>query len=427
MPIPIAAVAGVLLTAGFAAQAFVPPIKRHMDYFFNEAWPNRYPPAIDAVDLRRKGYIDGETYVKYMEAEGFDSHLATKIWLSQKVILGAEELLVLHWRGELSEEAYLAEMAKNGYREETAKNFLKTRLFYPSPSDLVSWQAKEVFEPDAIEKYQLDDEFELINKEAFYKAGMNDEQILNYWRAHWQHPSLTMIYELLHRGLLTAEDVYEYYRLVEIPPYWREKLTAVSYLPYTRVDTRRMYAFGVLDREGVKRSYLDQGYDEEKAENLTEFTVLEATNEDKELTRTIIEKGYTTGILSAEEAATQLIEIGYDLAETALILALKEYDIQSSIIDDKVATIKTQYRRGLVSQEQAIEKLDALNLNATYRDKVIAEIQREKTTEYQLPTKADLVRFLDLGLIDLTQFAEYLERLGYRKEDIKLYVESYKQ
>ncbi|MBA7693831.1 hypothetical protein ES703_102420 [subsurface metagenome] len=328
----------------------------------------------------------------------------------------------MNWRKELTDEQFNAEMLKHGYSKEIALQFKSSRLFYPSPTDLVMWQAREVFEPDAIEKYGLRDEFEKVDLEAFSKAGMTENQALNYWLAHWQHPSLSMVFELQHRGLLTEADVYEYYRLVEIPPYWREKLTKISYKPYTRVDVRRMYSTGVLGREDVKRSYLDLGYDNEKAEKMTEFTIASTETKERDLSRTMIERGYEIGLINQEEALSLIQELGYDEQEALIVLALKHYTIMQDELDDKIATIKSRYRRGFLSQTEAIMALDKLEISATYRDRVIAEIQRVKQTEFKLPSKEDLLGFHKKKIIDDSQFIHYMDRLGYQEPEINLYL-----
>lgn len=421
----IAAVAGILLTSGMLLQSFVPPLKRHMDYNFNQLWPNQIPQVADAIEMRKREAITEKAYYEYLEREGFSKDRAKSFWETSRELLSAEALLVLNWREEIDEASYLKEMEKLGFTEATATQFKTSRLFYPSANDLVSWQAREVFEKDSVEKYGLEAELENIDRKPFYKAGMSDEQIRNFWVAHWQHPSLTMIFELLHRGFLTEDEVYNYYKLVEIPPYWREKLTAISYSPYTRVDVRRMYAAGVLDAEAVLKSYTDLGYDSEKAANMTEFTIASTAAPERNLSKTMIEKGYETGMLSGEEVLSLFQQLGYDEAESMLILSLKQYGMAEDELDNKVDTIKAQFKRGLLEEAEAIAALDNLDLAASYRDKVIAEVQRTKQAEFKLPSKEDLLSFLGDGFLNSEEFTEYMIRLGFRKREIDLYLRGF--
>ncbi len=424
--VSIIAVLGAVSGVALIAQTFIPPLRRESDYFFNRILPNAVPTPLDSVELLKRGLIDEGVFYAYLQQQGYNKKNADFFRKASETQLSPDAILVLYWRGEITKEEYNAQMKVLGYTEEKADSYDLSRKFYPSPTDLVIWQAKEVFEEDAVIKYGLDNEFDLIDKEAFYKAGMSDEQIKNYWRAHWQHPSLTMIYEMLHRGLLTQEDVYEYYRLVEIPPYWRQKLTDISYPPYTRVDTRRMYEMGVLSREQVKRNYLDLGYNEEKAENMTEFTVAYSRQKDKDLTRTQIEKAYEYGIIDEVATIELLMKLGYDEEESQFIIGLKAYAIMESELDQKVSTVKTRFRRGLITEAEAIAALDIMEISPVFRDKTIAEILRVKQTEFQLPSKADIANFFMAELITEDEFIDYMGRLGFQETEINLYLESFK-
>lgn len=102
-------------------------------------------------------------------------------------------LIRLKYRGLITPEFYEEQLRKQGVGAEVQKAYEDGYLFYPSPAELVNWQAKEVFEPDMISKYGLDAELGGLERDAFYKAGMNDEQITNFWRAHWSHPAWVAI------------------------------------------------------------------------------------------------------------------------------------------------------------------------------------------------------------------------------------------
>ena len=439
----MAVLAGALL-GGQQAMGAIPSLQRAIAYATNEQWKNLSHEMIDSIQLRRRGIITEKEYVMAFARHGASQEFAEDTWRGSEALLGAADLLVLKWRNIIDDKTYLAKMEALGFNQETAVLWEKRNQFYPSPADLINWQAKEVYEPDAIKKYGLDDELELLTKDAFYKTGINDEQIRNYWIAHWQHPALNMVFDMLHRTtydktvgtgelgghvkgkpyyhLLNKDDVYEYYRLVEVPPYWRHRLTELSYTPYTRVDLRRMYDARVLDREEVKKGYLDIGYADDKAEALTDFAVASTLPAERDLTKAIIEKAYEIGEITREDALAFLVEMRYDLSEASLILALKEYKMHEDELDDIIATIKTSYTNGVITYNEAITKLDALNLKATYREKIVASITREKEKVYQLPSKADLVTWAKAEVIDVDAFKGYMVKLGFQEPEIKIWV-----
>ncbi|GAJ22435.1 unnamed protein product, partial [marine sediment metagenome] len=122
----------------------------------------------------------------------------------------------------------------------------------PTPADIVMFLAHEVFEKDMIEKYKLDSEWETIDKEYAKKIGLDEDTLKNYWRNHWVHPSLSSVYDMLHRDLITEKDVAEYYRLVEVPEYWRDNLTELSWDMPNRIEIRMMARYLDLDKAFVK-------------------------------------------------------------------------------------------------------------------------------------------------------------------------------
>jgi len=236
---------GMLLGQTVNILTSAPPLRRYFEYASNAAWPNARPGPADAIVYKRRGLIDDDEYYRIMKGYGYEEARADELYTASRRVVDAGELITLYRRGEITEATFISLMKEVGFEDREQAILLKATMFYPSPQDLIVWQAREVFEPKMIEKYGLDDEYELIEKAAFYKAGMDDEQIRNYWMAHWQHPGWTVVREMLHRTDLTEEDVYEWFKLVEIPPYWREKYTKIMYTPYTRVDVRRMYAAGI--------------------------------------------------------------------------------------------------------------------------------------------------------------------------------------
>lgn len=427
MPVPLLA---VFSFASLSALS-LPPFQREITHRTNRAWSNEIPSPTDAIELRRRDMITREEYLHYLESFGYNNKRAEKLYQAAKTLISGDANTVLYWRGEFdkedavkNKEIYLDRMSKLGFSLEETEQFEKSRRFYPSPSDLVTWQAREVFEEEMVEKYGLDAEFEEIDKEPFYKAGMDITQIKNYWRAHWLHPPLTVVYEMYHRGLIEKEELWAYFRLVEIPPFWRDKLIELSHPPYTRVDTRRMHAVGILDREAVKRNYMDLGYNEEKAENLTEFTIAYNMPAERDLTRSMIEKAYEYTEITRNDAVDFLINMGYDAAESNLILTLKDYTINEDIINDQIATIKALYRGGIITIEDAVTGFDKMDLKPAYRSRLIAQMMREKQAIFKLPDKDDLIMFIKKKKITEEQFTDYMKRLGYQETEINLYLET---
>ncbi|GAJ04592.1 unnamed protein product, partial [marine sediment metagenome] len=232
--------------------------------------------------------------------------------------------------GDEAKAEAIARIRQHGISEDDAKQLFDIFFFIPPVQDMINWAAKEVFEPDAIEKYGLADEFEALDLSLFAMAGVSPEQAKNYWMAHWQHPGLNTIQELLHRTDFTEADMWEWFRLVEIPPFWREKLIKIAYSPFTRVDIRRMYRENVLSKNEVITAYHEIGYDEWHAGKLAEWTFKhyapEDTGEDKEvreLTKAEILRGYEDKVIPRDLAQEGLINLDYSPPAADFLLILR--------------------------------------------------------------------------------------------------------
>jgi len=359
------------------------------------------------------------------------------------------------WRGFITEDHLTDSLKDQGWSDvdlETLRNVLK---FYPAPPDLIRWQAREVFEPEMIARYGLDSEFEAIEKEAFYKAGMTDEQILNYWRAHWEHASWMQVVEMLHRGLLTEEQVYDWFRVVEIPPFWRDLLIQTAYTWPTRVDVRRWWDMRTIDETELRRLYSGMGYrgvnldnyvlwtkvyvafpdlmarwskgwitlDDVKreltalgmpAERLEEFIQMkvkaeqpERTAGERDITKTDIIKGVKQGVITRDEGVELLLDMGYDEDEAVYILEINIPRDQEDVVVKQRELTKADILKGLkaevITETEAIDKIVGLRYrreDAEFLLKIFKALIKPPTEPREREaSKADIIAAVKMGLI----------------------------
>lgn len=262
---------------------------------------------------------------------------------------------IVSWRRDPEKYAWVFEDLKDqGWTDGRIEALKFYSLFYPNPADLVRWQAREVFEPRMIEKYGLDDELGGIEREPFYKAGMTDEQITNYWRAHWEHASWMQMVEMLHRQLVTEEEVWEWFRLVEIVPYWRQKLIDSAWNVPTRVDVRRFWDMGTIDEDRLREIYTAQGYHGKDLDDYVLWTKVYVAFPD-------LVARYKNGWITREEVLDELVSLGMDrdraeeLFQTKFKAASEERTAKER--DLTAAEIIRGVKRGVISSREGIELL----------------------------------------------------------------------
>lgn len=415
------------LFAGLAGIAFLPaqlfpPFGDIYARFANQTLPAKIPDLQASISMLFRGDITGEVFTKNAKQLGFSPEWSNAYFEANRPLLSALDVITAERREFIDRNAADAKLAQLGYSAEHYDLLRKLTLFYPSPNDLIMWQAREVFEPDSVAKYGLDNELENLTKEPFYKAGMDDEQIRNYWLAHWQHPSFTQIQDMLHRTDLTETDVWDWFKLIEVPPYWRDKFIQIAYKPYTRVDVRRMYRLGVMDVEDVYNAYLEDGYNDEKARNLTDFTVKYESDEDKGITRSAVIKAFKDDLITQEDLEDYLVRLEYPANVRGFWVQVAVHEKASELTDDIVSGYIDRYRLGELDLVELKSVLDTLDLSSMYVDSIIRKEATRIAVKLKLPTKADLADFLKAGLIDDTEWAIKMGRLGYREGDILMYL-----
>jgi len=369
-------------------------------------------------------------------------------------------------------EKLFDDLRDQGWNDERIEALKYLTLFYPAPADLIHWQAREVFEPEMIARYGLDDEFGAIEKEPFYKAGMTDEQILNYWRAHWEHASWQQVVEMLHRGQLTEEEVWDWFRVVEIPPFWRDKLIAISWNVPTRVDVRRFWDMRTITEERLREVYAAQGYHGKDLDDYVLWTKVyvaypdllarwskgwitmddvrselvglgmpaarveemiqtkikpaesERVSSERDLTKTDIYKGVKQGVLARGEGIELLMDLGFDEDEADYLLAINIPTDETAAVVSERQLSKTDILNGLktevITRTEALDKLLGLRYSATDAEFLLkiydAQVKPPTEAREREASKADIVLGVKKGLITQEEAYGMLLDLGFTAE-----------
>lgn len=372
--------------------------------------------------LKIRGIIDNDEYLDLMSKQGFNNTQSQQILTLYRSLLGVAECRELLLRGEISDDEHDKRLKELGFNE-TDINLLKKLYYYiPSPSDLVTMAVREAWRDDVAEKFGYDEDFPEEFAEWAEKQGMSREWAKRYWRAHWALPSPTMAYEMLHRGIITKDELAMLLKIADYPKYWREKLIELSYSPYTRVDVRRMYQMGILTRDEVFKAYKDLGYDDEHAENLTQFTIAGASTTERDLTKSEVLKGYRYKLLSAEETKEALMKMGYDETEAEYYIALEDYNAEKQRKEDLLKRTKTEFTRGIIDRNEVYKRLSEANFNAKEIEYYLEIWDVSRETKPRQPSLTDLKAMFRARVIDEQTFRDELSNMGYSDRYIDWYI-----
>lgn len=390
---------------------------------------------IDAVGDEIRSYLD---YSGLSQITGYGYGLIVSTALesqvkyeinsqTQHVVLDPAMLATLFMRGVIGEAVYHEEMAKHGFSPEKSGNIVKALSFYPSGNDFISFAVRDAFNPEVVRSAGLDDNFpdEIIPLAA--RAGMSEEVLHWYWRAHWQLPSPQMGYDMLQRGIITVDELKALLRAADWAPGWIDRLIAISFNPLTRVDARRMWESGVLKDEEYVQSMRDIGYSEENARRYLAWVKVDSTSAEKDLTKTEILSSFRYGLISREEAVNFVLGFGYDEQEAELIISLEEQKHADKVLEDNIDLIQWQFTHFEIGEEAFFERMGKIGLNRAASTKYLSEAENTIAKSGKLPTLADVKNWMKKGIIDEAEATDYLKRLQYRKAEQERYLEEWKQ
>jgi len=344
-------------------------------------------------------------------------------------LLDMGTLIQAWWRGALNEEKVNDTLLKEGFDTEEIEAIKAALRYYPSPTDFIRFATRDVFREDIVKKYGYDNEWDKIAsdmKEYVQKAGIDIEILRWYWRAHWVLPSPQMAFEMLHRGIITQDDIRELLRISDYAPNWIEKLIAISYSPITRVDLRRLFQIGVIDEERLLKGYKELGYSEEDAKLMVEWTKIEYTQKDRDLTKTEILRNYRIGQCTRDEAKKMLIDLGYNEEESEWILIYEDYKLYVEDIEAEAETIIYELGEGHISYDEATKRLTDLGMPERVKIRYLDKAKREVRKTTKRPSTEELKRWYSSGIISEKDFREEMSKNKWSNKYIEYFIKEVK-
>ncbi len=445
-PVPLLAIAGMIggSLVGTGVGMGLGGFGRDISNWFN-AW--RRPTPLDIPILAyasHTGKLTEDVINTNYANLGYSDDYKDVLFDFYKPKLTVGELLDAEKRIDNLEIDVTEALKEHGFNDKEIDILRKLSWAYPSPTDFIRFAIRDVFTRDEKTKEALQAEFPEDIVQHAKKAGMDRDVLMWYWMAHWELPSPTQVYEMLHRlnpevlevrgkayeemgleleQLKTDLETVEFYlKQADYDKRWRQRLMAISYSPLTRVDLRRIYELGLIDDNELLARLMEIGYTKADALKLMEFYKTLKVSEEKDLTRSQILKLWTIGEITEEECKEMLQQLGYDDVEAEFLITLEKYKLAEKELNDMISVYVYQYEEGLISEDELVTKLDELGIRASRRDKIVADAQRKRKRKIRLPSKEDIVNWYNQELITEEKARELLTRINIPEEFHDLYL-----
>jgi len=337
-------------------------------------------------------------------------------------MIGATVRVPYHWGVDVGYNYYMAS---------------KFTPMIPPAADLVRFELREVwrpeFRPELLTPPPTDRFMTLMAYLGYSRAFAED-----YWAAHWELPSVSQGYDAVHRLrpgrvdpklVFTEKDLRDLMRRLDILPRYHDQLAYLAYQPLTRVDVRRMYRCGVLDRDGVYEAYLDFGYHPDDAELMTEFTVrYEARDEERSLGHPELIQLFKEGYITEEQFVARGKELNYGEGDLQRYLTVGRLRFEFDFKNDQRVLILEQFRKGIIDRAEATAELSAI---MPVSERVTALLDRENLrmkvetipeAKEKILTRAEILAAFKGGVIEEGEAVERLRALKYSDKDIGILI-----
>jgi hypothetical protein len=414
-------------------------------------WQRNYNKAVldlkasiaQVVSLRTQNLITDVEYKARMAEYGFGPAEADLLYANEGTIPSTGQLLELLNRQEGGEirgkktydEAYIrALLLKSPIKDELIDDILELRYALLGASDYIRFAVKDAYTKDEALAKVLAEDFPEVLGPKLVALGYTKEDAEAAWRAHWDLPSPTQVFEMLHRGVLPPGDpdkvVADYLKQADYDPRWRGPLKAISYNPITRTDAKRAYKLGLggFDEARLKQAYMDLGYTPQDADTLVAFTKLDVGEEaraERELlvgpVRTQALNMYRARRITEAELRQVLANLKYPQDLVDRYIADIDFARDADLREEIAAALKSAYVKALRPEDETRQALLEAGYTGEGADEVLltwrpireaTELQQHQIEARNL-TKAEITAAYEAELIDRTEGFGLLQAMGY--------------
>lgn len=386
----------------------------------------------DIVEAVRRGFMVRADGYDWARAAGYMDEAIDRAFdvTQEKAPVG--EVLTWFFRRFIDEDELRNKLSALGWQETDIENIYRAAFPIPGIQDLISMAVREVFTPDVAERFGQYEDFPEQFADFAEQQGVSREWAQRYWAAHWNLPSPQMAFEMFQRELIDEGDLDKLLRALDIMPYWRDRLLGISYNLMTRVDIRRMHALGLMDGDEVEKRARHFGYSPDDAVMYRRF--VETYNSDvstlgseaqRDLTTSQIVRAYSRGVFGQGMAVDALGDLGYSDQDAAILIATEDIKSELDRRDDEQSTIEALAGDGLISIDEAMQRLQSLQFDPEEIRLAIDKIGLRRLRNRKMPSKEDIGKMVKAKVINADQAAEALEALGYDEPWITRLIQSF--
>lgn len=418
---------------GFPPKSWLRSIERTINW----QAPEEIPTVADAMD----GYMGGawawERAEAYIRANNVCPEPMRELIESRRTRPNVGEVTRLYMEEKISKEEFEQRMGDLGVTDgKDMQKFVDLVDAYPQPPDLIRFMVRDATNADTVRKYGLLDGFDKAFDGQILKyaraVGLAPEEAKLYWAAHWEFPSNTQLYEMLHRlrpGAVPKEievkdtDVKEVLGINDIIPFWQDRLMAISYHPLTLTDIKELLFAGTLTDDKVVGALQDVGYNLKDATEKAKGLIRIKQNRQRSAAGLPSPKDYVSlyieGTFSVENLTGALRQFGW--SEDLIAKAVQAARDKRAVNLDRAILkgAKARYLSGASDRPDAEIELARNGWSPGEINYLMELWSQERGGKSKVITGSQLCRAFEMKLITAEQYQMRLYAAGYSVDDVK--------
>jgi len=273
-----------------------------------------------------------------------------------------------------------------------------------------------------------------LKKEAAY-LGWRNEDIAKWIKLAYRNLGESDIFQAFHEGNITEQQATARLRALGYNPtdipllYKLNPPKAQSEAKEFSASTaRQAYRNALIGKAELLSVLKELNYSDREANVIVQLEDLSRTQETKSLAVGQINAAWEENVITDPEAIHWLDLAGFEDAERTIILSTWKAKAIPEYRKLNLGTITGAYVEGIINRSLANEKLLAIGLK-TDDAKLELDLVEKRNPEafgVTLPalprrlTPGQLADMLEVGLINASQMAERVKKLGYSDEDARL-------
>lgn len=413
--------------------------RQSLQYSINYYCPFQLPDQQSINTLFYSGAINERDWRCLTRAIGNLDHWQRLLRDTQHPDLTPDQLAVAYWRKLITKDELVRRLVERyGLPQDVATNYDKLTATLPGIGDVVRFMVRDVADPKVVNKYQYDAEFlEKWNgklREFTHALGLDEDTMRYFWRAHWELPSPTQLYEMLRRLradsvdpkarqlALTEQDVSEALAANDIPKFWRDRLMAISYLPMTITDAKQAYIDGAIDENTLRSIIRDNGRNEFHTQLIVDMVNRQRARRTQRLigsfTPDKVTKWLKAGVVDEEKARRLYVDAGLTEAQAAHAVKMAKEALKAERLEKRIRMIEKRYMVGDLLKDQAINLLNKIGVELTKAEQMVEEWEFEIQIRSKQVTASMMCSWFYRGLLSTDEFAVRLRRIGYQDADV---------